>query len=296
MIQSWETYAWPATFISVIGFFHSFQLGVFFSSFCPSVSPFAGRSVSVWMADHKGGPGVTGTGVMGRGRFVWDHGTPLENPTVTLTGEGGLFLLDRDNTSGHMEVEVLFSLLVSRTARVLNDDIFKDKARFFPTSTSSHEVYSQWCNYGGLLLATAKPPSTVSTVKEGLKIRSVSFGRAVSAEDDVSPPLDLTLHLFSSPGPSSQHPGPWGSRQQASLPARAAGSLLEFSLDVGTIHPVAHKDKPGRKHISCCYLYSSNLLKITDLFSWMCLLVGKFNLNSSRVGEKGEGYVSNPAK
>lgn len=145
------------------------SIRVFFSSFCPSVSPFAERSVSVWMADHKGGPGVTGTGVMCRGRFVRDHGTPLENPTVTLTGEGGLFLPDRDNTSGHMEVEVLFSLLVSRTAWVLHDDIFKDKARVFPTSTSSHEVYSQWCNYGGLLLATAKPPSPVSMVKEGLK-------------------------------------------------------------------------------------------------------------------------------
>lgn len=149
------------------------------------------------MADHKGGPGVTGTGVMCRGRFVRDHGSPLENPTVTLTGEGGLFLPDRDNTSGRVELEVLFSLLVSRRAWVLHDDIFKDKARFFPASTSSHEVYSQWCNYRGLLLATAKPPSPASMVKEGLKIRSVSFGRAVSAEDDVLPPLDLTLHLFS---------------------------------------------------------------------------------------------------
>lgn len=134
------------------------SIRVFFSSFCPSVSPFAERSVSVWMADHKGGPGVTGTGVMCRGRFVRDHGTPLENPTVTLTGEGGLFLPDRDNTSGHMEVEVLFSLLVSRTAWVLHDDIFKDKARFF-----SYFHFQPWSLFPvvqlrGITLSYSKAP------------------------------------------------------------------------------------------------------------------------------------------
>ena len=109
------------------------------------------------MADHKGGPGVTGTGAMCRGRFVRDHGSPLENPTITLTREGGLFLPERDNTSGHMEMEVLFSLLISRTAWVLRDDIFKDKARFFPTSSSSHEV---WCTYGVLWLNPSQQLST----------------------------------------------------------------------------------------------------------------------------------------
>jgi len=158
------------------------------------------------MADHKGGPGVTGARVMRRGRFVPDHGSRLENPTVTLAGEGGLCLPERDDTSGHMEVEVLLSLLVSRTAWVLHDDIFKDKARCLPTSISSHEVHSQRCNYGGLLLA--KPPAPV---KEGLRIGGTSFGRAVSAEYDFLPPLDLTLHISSSPGPSSRHRGHGGS-------------------------------------------------------------------------------------
>lgn len=44
------------------------------------------------MADHRGGPGVTGTRGMHRGRFVQHHRIPLENPTVTWTQEGGLFL------------------------------------------------------------------------------------------------------------------------------------------------------------------------------------------------------------
>lgn len=43
---------------------------------------------------------------MGKGRFVQDHGSLLENPTVT--GEEELFVPERDDTSGHMEVEVLF--------------------------------------------------------------------------------------------------------------------------------------------------------------------------------------------
>lgn len=120
------------------------------------------------MADHKGGPGVTGTGAMRRSCFVWDHGSPLENPTVALTGEGGLFLPERDDTSGHVDLEVLFSLLVFRTGWILRADIFKDKARFFPIFTSNHEVHSQQCTYGGLLLATAKPPSAVWS-KRGLK-------------------------------------------------------------------------------------------------------------------------------
>lgn len=53
------------------------------------------------MADHKGGLGITGTRAMCRGRFVQDCG----------------------KSSGHMEMGVLFSLLLSRAAWVLYGDI-----------------------------------------------------------------------------------------------------------------------------------------------------------------------------
>lgn len=112
------------------------------------------------MADHRGGPGVTGTRLMHRGRFVQHHRIPLENPTVTLTQEGGLFLPERD-TSGLKEVRVFFPLS-SRTASVLQ----RKGNGFSPTSTSSCEVYSPWCIYEGLLLATAKPTAPALTVRE----------------------------------------------------------------------------------------------------------------------------------
>lgn len=55
---------------------------------------------------------------MHRGRFVQHHRSPLENPAVTLTQEGGLFLPEKKDTSGLKEVQVLFPL-ISRTAWVL---------------------------------------------------------------------------------------------------------------------------------------------------------------------------------
>lgn len=102
----------------------------------------------------------------------------LGNPAVTLTGERELFLPERDDICEHMEAEVLFSLLVSRTAWVLSEYTFKDKARGFPTS--SHGVHSQQHTYWGLFWAAAKPPAPVPVLKEGLKIGGISFVRAVS--------------------------------------------------------------------------------------------------------------------
>lgn len=110
------------------------------------------------MADHRSGPGVTGTRLMHRGRFVQHHRIPLENPTITLTQEGGLFLSERD-TSGLEEVRVFFPLS-SRTTSVLQ----RQGNGFSPTS--SCEVYSQWCIYKGLLLATAKPTAPALMVRE----------------------------------------------------------------------------------------------------------------------------------
>lgn len=111
------------------------------------------------MADHRGGPGVTGTRLMHRGRFVQHHRIPLENPTITLTQEGGLFLPERADTSRLKEVRVFFPLSY-RTASVLQ----RQGNGFSPTS--SCEVYSQWCIYKGLLLATAKPTAPALMVRE----------------------------------------------------------------------------------------------------------------------------------
>lgn len=113
------------------------------------------------MADHRGGPGVTGTRVMHRGRFVQHHRSPLENPTVTLTQEGGLFLPERDDTSGLKGVQVFFPL-ISRTAWVLQ----RQGNVLFPAPTSSCEVYFQWSIYKGLLLATAKPTAPALMVRD----------------------------------------------------------------------------------------------------------------------------------
>lgn len=241
MIQSRETYAWAASFISVIGFFHSCQLGPFSPPSCPSESPLS-VGVPEWL--------ITGValGELAPGWCTEDHPwTASQDPPGKsysyLTQEGGLFLPERDDSSGLREVQVFFYLQNSLGATKTRQCCF------------FYFHFQLWCIYKGLLLATAKPTVPAPRVRDWLKVGSICSGRAVSAEDDSLPPLNFTLHLFSSPGPCSWHLGPWGCRQEV------------------------------RARQVCCNP------------AWTtCLLVGKWQTQQLRSGEKGEGCVLNSAK